>query len=70
MTPFFMIRRKSDGKTDNIYEYDFKNNIFVGGSRSYKYSDIDTFVGIPSDIIMNLFKEDKKASKKSEEISD
>lgn len=70
MTPFFMIRRKSDGKTDNIYEYDFKNNIFVGSSRSYKYADIDTFIGVPSDVLMNIFKEDRKTSKKNEEVSD
>lgn len=54
MTYFFTVQRKSDGKTDNIYEYSFKNGQFIGGDRAYGYDDIDKFIGIPAELIKEV----------------
>ena len=64
MNPFFTIQRKSDNKTDFIYEYDFKAGKFIGGTASYTYNDIIQFIGVPGEILKSLFvKETKNAAK-------
>lgn len=52
MTPIFMITR-TDGKTDNIYECDFKKGIFLGGVKEYTYEEIRSF-SIAKEFIMTL----------------
>ena len=64
MRPFFTIQRKSDGKTDYIYEYDFKNDKFIGDVENYTYKDIDTFIGVPSEILKPLFVKEKASKEK------
>lgn len=64
MKSIFIIKRK-DGKTDNIYECDFKAGKFVGGACDYTYEDIETFF-MPTSFIKSLTSV-KKQVKKSEE---
>lgn len=52
MSPMFMIIR-NDGKTDNIYECDFKEGTFLGGVQTYSYDDIRSFA-IPKEFLMTL----------------
>lgn len=59
MNPVFIVKR-TDGLTDNIFEYDFKNGKFIGGADNYSYKDIENFVYVPSEVLASLFvKEDK-----------
>lgn len=68
MQPFFTIKRKSDGKTDFVYEYDFKYGKFVGDVNNYTYDDIDVFIGVPSEILKPLFVREKVAREKTEPV--
>lgn len=52
MRPLFLAERV-DGKTDFIYEADFKNGSFVGGASKYSYDDI-SLMHIPTEIIKEL----------------
>lgn len=52
MTPIFMITR-TDGKTDNIYECDFKEGVFLGGAKEYGYDEISSF-SLAKEFIMTL----------------
>lgn len=52
MTPIFMITR-TDGKTDNIYECDFKEGKFVGGVKEYTYDEIGSF-SLAKEFVMAL----------------
>lgn len=67
MNYFFTVQRKEDGKTDNIYEFDFKNGQFIGGAGTYRYDDVSYFIGVPSDILKEICKKPQKRSVKSEE---
>ena len=53
MVPIFMVKRK-DGKTDNVYECDFKLGTFNGGAQRYTYDDISEFLGIPAEMVAAL----------------
>lgn len=68
MQSFFAIKRKSDEKTDFIYEYDFKNDKFIGDVDNYTYNDIDVFIGVPSEILKPLFIREKVSKEKSEVV--
>jgi len=60
MRPLFLAERV-DGKTDFIYEADFKNGKFVGGASKYSYDDL-YLMHLPSDILKEVFSQ-KKAQK-------
>lgn len=64
MKSIFIIKRK-DGKTDNIYECDFKSGIFVGGACDYTYDDIESFFMSPS--FVKALTSTKRSSKKQDE---
>lgn len=64
---FFIIKRKSDGKTDGITEYNFKSGKFTGKTGSYTYDDIEYFSGMPSTILKELLGEKPKRVVKQEE---
>lgn len=64
---FFTIQRKSDGKTDNIYEFDFASGKFIGGADNYRYEDIMFFIGVPSEIIREIAYKERRAKKQTEE---
>ena len=67
MRPIFIVEL-NNGKTDNIFEYNFKDGVFSGNEK-YSYSDIKNFIGIPCEILSSMFfKEDKK--KKVEEATE
>lgn len=67
MTPIFMITR-IDGKTDNIYECDFKEGVFLGGAKEYGYDEIKSF-SIAKEFIIALsgYKTSKKSSENQQE---
>lgn len=59
MRPIFIVEL-NNGKTDNIFEYNFKDGVFSGNEK-YSYSDIKNFIGIPCEIMSAMFlKEDRK----------
>ena len=64
MKSIFIIKRK-DGKTDNIYECDFKSGIFVGGACKYTYDDIESFFMSPS--FVKAITSTRKVSKKTDD---
>lgn len=64
---FFIIKRKSDGKTDGINEYNFKTGKFVGNTGEYTYDDIEYFIGVPSTVLKELLAEKPKRVAKQEE---
>ena len=41
MKPLFTVARKSDGKTDYIYSFNFKTGEFYGGADVDSYDDVD-----------------------------
>jgi len=67
MNHFFTVQRKEDGKTDNIYEFDFKNGKFVGGDKTYDYDDLISFIGVPSTILKELCRKQQKRPAKNED---
>lgn len=61
MSPIFMVKR-NDGKTDNVYECDFRAGTFKGGAQDYSYEDISEFLSIPTELVIGLagFKKSKR----------
>lgn len=64
---FFIIKRKSDGKTDAIVEYNFKSGKFVGKTGEYTYNDIEYFNGVSSVLLKEMLGEKPKATKQEKE---
>lgn len=67
MKPSFMILR-NDGKTDSVYDCDFKEGKFVGGASTYGYSDITTFY-LPSQVVEGFFAEKEAYSEPVQPVS-
>ena len=65
MKPIFMVELK-DGKTDNIFEYDFKNGVFAG-LKKYSYNDVKNFIGIPCEVFSSIFAKEAKKKETSDE---
>lgn len=63
---FFIVKRTSDGKTDNITEYNFKTGKFVGENGEYTYDTVEYFAGVPSTILKELLAEKPKKAKQEE----
>lgn len=63
MRPIFIVQL-NNGKTDNVFEYDFNEGKFIGACGNYSYSDIKSFIGVPCEIISSMFLK-KKTEKKS-----
>lgn len=70
MTPIFTIVR-NDGKTDSVYECDFKRGTFLGGAKEYSYEEIRSF-SIAKEFIMTLagYKAPKKVVEAPVEAND
>ena len=66
MKPLFTVMRKSDGKTDYIYSFNFKTGEFYGGADVYSYDDVDYFIGIPAELLKVMFIKTEKVKKESE----
>lgn len=62
MRPVFIVKLVN-GKTDDIFEYDFKNGQFIGRAGSYGYKDIQHFIGLPVEIISSIFESKRQAKK-------
>lgn len=65
MKPIFTIVRKSDGKSDFIYSFNFKAGEFHG-AEVYTYDDIDYFIGLPAELLKVCFIKPEKAKKEVE----
>ena len=66
MKPLFTVVRKSDGKTDFIYSFNFKTGEFYGGADVYSYDDVDDGIGLPAEFLKVLFVKPEKTKKENE----